>query len=320
MKKISQMSKKKKIILGVIAAIVVIAIIVFVVRSRSAQSPDEDMLIDDGSVSTDVGATNYYNGVIEPQETWDIKKDATREIAEVYVAEGDTVTNGQKLFSYKTDDVTMQIQQAKLELESIKNEVTDYQNQINELQNQKAQASEDQQLDYTLQIQELQTSQKQSALSQKTKQVEIDNLEKSIENAVVTSKMDGVVKKVATSSDSEVYMTILATGAYQVKATVDELNVGSLSEGMSVVIHSRVNEDQTWEGTITKIDTENAQTDNSESQMYYKDSSSTENQASKYYFYVALNTGDDLLLGQHVYIEPVYDMGEDTADVESEVE
>ena len=99
-------------------------------------------------------------------------------------------------------------------------------------------------------------------------------------------------------------MTILAAGAYQVKGTVDEMNVWQLYEGMPVNIRSRADETQVWSGTITKIDTEN--TVSSSQNMYYGDyGGSSENQATKYYFYVSLNTADQLLLGQHVYIEPL---------------
>ncbi len=304
---------KKKFIIAGVVAVIVLVVVILVVKLRGAGTTEGEVDYGDAG-GMEFTASNYYNGIIEPQETWEIKKDADRSIAEVYVEEGDQVTAGEKLFAYKTDDVSMQIQQAKLELESIGNEISDVQSQIDELNRQKAGAAEDQQLEYTLQIQELQTSQKQSALNKKTKQVEIDTLQKSMDNAVVTSKMDGVVKNISTSSDSEVYMTILATGAYQVKGSIDELNVGSISEGMSVGIHSRVDDTKTWDGTITKIDTENAQQDQNQS-MYY-DGGSSDQQASKYYFYVSLTTGEDLLLGQHVYVEPVYDAGTENGGVD----
>ena len=56
------------------------------------------------------------------------------------------------------------------------------------------------------------------------------------------------------------------------------------------------------QGTISKVDTENTQTDNSNSGMY--DDGSSEQKASKYNFYVQLTGTGDMLLGQHVYVEP----------------
>ncbi len=301
--------KKKGIIIG--AVIVVIAVVIFCVWwffLRSSGDDWSDGYIDDGTY-IDVGANSYFNGIIEPQQTWDIQKDDSRTVSEIFVAEGDLVTTGQQLFTYDTSETSLQIQQAQIELEGIQNEISGYDSQIKELQNLKKQASADQQLEYTTQIQQAENSQKQSQLSLRQKQAEIDNLNKTLNNSIVTSTMDGVVKQInTTSTDSSTpFMRILATGAYQVKGTVDEQNVGMLSEGMDVIIHSRVNEDQTWEGTISKIDTENTVSENSNS--YYSDSSSGE-QATKYYFYVTLTTGDDLLLGQHVYVEPQFDYGD----------
>ena len=75
---------------------------------------------------------------------------------------------------------------------------------------------------------------------------------------------------------------------------------------MSVTVHSRVNKDETWQGTITKIDTEDVNKDTTNTNNYYGDygySGSSES-ATKYTFYVELSSADGLLLGQHVYIEP----------------
>ena len=99
-------------------------------------------------------------------------------------------------------------------------------------------------------------------------------------------------------------MTIVATGDYRVKGTIDEqsfLNSG-LAEGQAVIVRSRVDESKTWQGTISKVDTENPQTDNSNSGMY--DDGNSEQKASKYNFYVQLTGTGDMLLGQHVYVEP----------------
>ena len=57
------------------------------------------------------------------------------------------------------------------------------------------------------------------------------------------------------------------------------LNSG-LAEGQAVIVRSRVDESKTWQGTISKVDTENPQTDNSNSGMY--DDGNSEQKASKY--------------------------------------
>ena len=296
-------SRKKRII--IIAALAVLALAAFlIIRFFMGGAAPADQWEDGEYV--DVPSVNYYNGVIESQKTWDIQKDGGREVDQVFVTVGQNVIIGQQLFSYKSDDLKMQLKQAQLELNGIRNEIDGYGSQISELTGERAQAGPDQQLEYTIQIQEMQNSRAQAELDLQMKQMEIDNLQKSIDNAVVTSTMDGVVKQINTNSveASQPFMTILAAGAYQVKGTVDEMNVWQLYEGMPVNIRSRADETQVWSGTITKIDTEN--TVSSSQNMYYGDyGGSSENQATKYYFYVSLNTADQLLLGQHVYIEPL---------------
>ena len=303
---------RRKIILPIVIAVAVLALAAVGAKlaglfDRNAPGPA------DPGEYVDVDTFNYYSGVIEPQKTWEIQKDASREIAEVYVAVGDAVTTGQKLFAYDTSDTEMSLKQAQLELDGINNEIDGYAGQIRELTNLRAEATDEAtKLGYTEQINEMEISRRQAQLNLQTKQLEIENLRKSAENAVVTSTMDGVVKQINANAgyDQTAYMTILATGAYQVKATVDELNVSSLYEGMAVKIHSRVDASRVWDGTITKIDTENTANNNNQGDYFYG-GGNPENQATKYYFYVSLTTSDDLLLGQHVYVEPVMDYADD---------
>jgi len=142
------------------------------------------------------------------------------------------------------------------------------------------------------------------------KNTELESLKKSLENADVESTMDGIVKSINNSdeySESEsAFITILQAGDYRVKGKVDEQSYfsGEISEGQAVVVRSRVNEDTVWYGTIASVVTEEVDNSDSENNYYY-DSGSTE-QATKYPFYVELNSSEGLLLGQHVFIEPDY--------------
>jgi len=300
--------RRKKVLLPIVIVVAVLALAAIGAKLAGLFDRNTPGEVDPGQY-IDVETFNYYSGVIEPQKTWEIQKDASREIAQVYVAVGDAVTTGQQLFAYDTSDTEMQLQQAQLELDGIKNEIDGYASQIQELTNLRSEtADEATKLGYTEQINEASISRRQAELNLQTKQLEIENLRKSAENAVVTSTMDGVVKQINANAgyDQTAYMTILATGAYQVKATVDELNVSSLYEGMAVKIHSRVDASRVWDGTITKIDTENTANNNNQGDYFYG-GGNPENQATKYYFYVSLTTSDELLLGQHVFVEPIPD-------------
>ena len=115
------------------------------------------------------------------------------------------------------------------------------------------------------------------------------------------------------SSDDSTYMTILAVGNYRIKGKVSETNVNSLNEGDPVIVRSRVDDSQTWKGTISSIKTDATADDSTESsdEMAYDDSSdgSTGETASKYNFYVKLDDDNGLMMGQHVLVEP--DNGQD---------
>lgn len=306
------MSKKK---VGIIIGAVVVVAAVTVgglyfsgkLGGTSGSSADKVYVESVSTITQQIsGAGNRYNGVVEPQEIWEVNKDDTRTIAEVFVAEGDEVAAGAQLFSYDTADLELQVQQAKLELENIGNEISNFNTQIADLQAEKAAAAADQQFEYTTQIQTIQTSIKQSEYDKKSKQAEIDKTQKSIDNSIITSKIAGVVKSINEngtddSGNTVAYMTVLATGEYQIQGTVNEQNLSALSEGQQVLIRSRVDETITWKGTVNKIDTENTVTSSSNSYSTDSDSTAT---SSKYNFYVTLDSMDGLILGQHVYIEP----------------
>ncbi len=68
-----------------------------------------------------------------------------------------------------------------------------------------------------------------------------------------------------------------------------------------MILRSRIDEEQTWNGTITKIDTQGEESNNNE-MMYYEPSDSVE-KATKYPFYVSLDSTDGLMMGQHLFIE-----------------
>ncbi len=306
------MSKKKKIILAVVIVAAVAAVAVgFFLKDRLGKSKSggdaayvESVQSMTGAVNA--GSQNRYMGVVESQDTWDITLSSDQTVKQIFVAVGDEVQEGTPLFEYKTDDLSLQIAQAKLELESIGNQITDYNNQIKTLTAEKNAASKDEQFNYTVQIQSLQTSIKQSEYEQQSKKLEIQKMEDTMSQSTVTSKINGVVKSINENGDSDQYgntqpfMSILTTGDYRVKGTVNETNVHNLSKGQAVILRSRVDDTKTWSGTIEKIDTENKDTDNNSGVMN-SDGSNSDNQSTKYPFYVKLDSADGLMLGQHLY-------------------
>ena len=312
------MSRKKIgviVAVGVIAVAAVIGGICYFGKGNSGSGKSADKVFVQKVSEIDkwnTGVNSSYSGIVESQETWDVNKDTERQVKEVLVAVGDTVDVGTPLFTYDTKEAENQIAQTKLEIESISNDISNYNSQIDELQKEKKNAPEDQQFEYTTQIQTLQTNIKQSEYDQKSKQADIDKYQQTIDNAVVTSKIAGVIKSINeegtdASGNTTAFMTVLATGDYRIKGKIDEQNVSYLTVGQEVIVRSRVDENVTWKGTITAIDTETTADNNSNGSVSYMDGSDSSSEgATKYPFYVTLDSTDGLILGQHVFIEPDY--------------
>ena len=187
----------------------------------------------------------------------------------------------------------------------MRNEIANYQDQIRQLNEEKNAAPEEEKFNYTVQIQSIQNNIKQTEYNIESRKIEMNKKQESIDNSTVTSEMAGVVKSINESGmddmgNSAAYITILATGDYRVKGLVSEQSVWSITEGQPVIIRSRIDENQTWSGTISRVDTENQETNNNQYGYY---SSSSGQTASKYPFYIDLDSTNGLILGQHVYIE-----------------
>ena len=313
--------KRKGIIIGGIAAgvVVVIGLLWFFLGRGGAASSEEFVYVSNVSTIVDrgsVGIQQRFSGVVEPQQTYEVTLQQDKTVKEVLVEKGLDVTIGTPLFTYDTEQAQSDLAQAELDLDRLKNDIVNLNEQISTLEKEKRSASEDEKLNYTTQIQTAQNDIKKTEYSIKSKNMEIEQLKNSIENATVVSEVSGVIKSINQSGSqtsyyddgsSNAFITILETGEYRVKGTVNEQNIYSVVEGQPVIIRSRV-DDSVWYGTMGAVDTENGQTGNEDSYYYYGTSDS-ENQSSKYPFYVTLDYDDGLMLGQHVYIE--MDMGQD---------
>lgn len=316
----TNLTKKKKIlfIIGGSALLLAILIGIWYFFFRKPDKTDSGNEVYTTSIALltagTSGASNRFAGVVEPQQTIKIQKATDRKIKEVFVKEGDTVTKGAPLFSYDTDETQMKLSEAELELERITGEISTLYGQIEMLEKEKAKAPESEAFSYTTQILTAQNDAKRAEYNQKSKSVEIEQIRKSLQNATVTSDIDGVVKSINDgttqsydgSTDSS-YMTILSNKEYRIKGKINEQNMASITTGQPMLIHSRTDDTLVWTGTVTEVDTENPVNNNS-SNMYMSGSSDTNTTSSSYNFYVEIEANAPLMLGQHVFMEP--DMGQ----------
>lgn len=262
-------------------------------------------------IGLDIGTNPRYSGIVEPQATYKVNKDETKTVEEILVNVGDEVHVGDVLFRYNTEELQFALEQAKLDQEGIANQITNFKSQLTTLNAEKKKASKDDQYAYTVQIQSIETQIKVQEAASTQKKSEIDKLQADLDNTEVFSEYEGIVKEINTtprmdaSGQNAPFISILSAGEYRIKGTVSELNVTSLSEGQAVIVRSRIDSNQTWNGTVESIDREAAQEQNNGYFYYGMDSGE---KSSKYNFYVLLDNLDGLMLGQHVYIEP--DLGD----------
>ena len=220
------------------------------------------------------GVSNRFAGVVEPQETVSVELESGRTVKEVQVKTGDQVKKGQLLFEYDLSSIQESLEEAQLDLDRLKNEASSLNERIATIDGV---------------IQKIDTS----------KLTTEDN--SSVDD---TDSGDSSYSDDSSSEGSNAFITILSTGAYRIKGTVNELNVNSIVEGEPVIIRSRVDDSQTWKGTMGTIDKDSASSGNNNNSFYgMTDSSDSQTSTSTYPFYVNLDSSDGLMLGQHVYIE-----------------
>ncbi len=313
---------KKRIIAIVVIAAVILAAGGFTIKyflSKAGVTSDSNKAyvtsISDIMTGGSLDSNAKLTGVVEPQKEVKVKKDDDKKIAKTYVSEGDEVNAGDKLFEYDVDDIQIQLDQAKLEVENIDQKITQLKKQLESYTDQKNKATtQDDILDATINIQQTEIDIKTQEYERIDKQNNVDKIEKSLQNTVVTSEIDGIIKSVASSSSStstddtasgtsSAYITILALGNYRVKGTVSEYNRAMLSEGETVTIRSRADETQTWTATIKSISnqSDSSSSDSDSQQSMYSTNNGTS--TSKYTFYAELESMDGLVLGQHVFVE-----------------
>ncbi len=280
-----------------------------------AEAPKEGTVyVQSVSAITGVGPAgrgNRYGGVVEAKNIIEINPDKDLTVKECFVSAGDKVTEGAPLFSYDVASMEIAYEQLQLDIKGLENGIQTSQEKVESLKKYLIRVAEFKKYEVQMQIQteELEIRKKEYDLNGKRKQAE--DMEKALQNTVVCSPVTGKVRSVKSSdgsggqdmgygdgSQSNAYITIVAGNDYCVKGTVSEQTIHTLLEGMAVRVASRV-DDSVWQGRIYKINTEEAK--QGASRYYYYEGGGE--QASKYEFFVELDSSEGLLMGQHVYIE-----------------
>ena len=255
-----------------------------------------------------------FAGIVVSENVAQIQKDGDQTVAELLVREGDDVKEGDTLFSYDMDELQLQLDKQRLEKEQLVASIENYKEQIKDLEARRNRVGAADQLEYTVQIQSAQVDLKEAELNLKAKEAEIAQSETILENVEVKAPVTGRVQSINESGTDNygnptAYITIQQSGSYRIKGMLGELQRGGLMEGSRMKIVSRTDDSIFWLGTVSLVDYENP-SQGSQYDMYYGTSSDEMTAASKYPFYVELDSTDGLILGQHVYLELEVEEGE----------
>ena len=288
---------KKKVVCGAVAigAVFIVGLGVFFLNSNDSNNENVVYVnkVSDIINPSSLGRVNNYIGVIETQKEIKIQPEEERGIEKINVKEGDKVEVGTVLFTYSNQESNDKLAQAKIDLERITNSIELKKKEINAISD-------------NLDKMEAQGELKKSELEYKSKSIEIEKLEEALKNIEFKSEIAGVVKELNPeggydnfTGKEKPFMTIISLGNYRVKGKINEQNIFDITPGQEVIIRSRVDDDITWKGTISEINTTEPM--GSQNDFYGGDGMSS---SSSYPFYVELSTFEGLMLGQHVYIEP----------------
>ena len=290
---------------------------------------DEADPVDASAAPVDAVAYSAFAGVVSTAGDVEVNKKSDVAVGEVLVRAGDVVHEGDVLFTYDTESASLDLEKANLELAQMQSNLAMTKANKEALEKEKAKADESQQLSYSLEIQEKETSIMEEEYRIQAKEREIEQLRALVEDADVLSPTDGTVRSVndgsSTSSGGDYYdsgygpsdgasgafIVIAKTSDIRVMGSVDEANLAELYEGMAVTVRARTGNGE-WAGIVTGVDTEKPLQQNN----YYYDPS----QSTKYPFYVALDSTEGLVVGQHVYIVAEWGaMGGFEADVAGDI-
>ncbi len=254
--------------------------------------------------------TDKFAGIVTSEKAVELKREGEKKIKELYVKEGQSVAEGDKLFSYDADELGLTLDKQKLEVDRLVSTIDDKKKQISSVESDLESAYGDSATQLNIQLRQLQTELTQAEYDKEAKQKEVDYTQKMLDDVDVKSPISGTIRKINETGEGP-YMTIQQSGAYEVKGTLNELSLGAgIMEGVGVTVISRLDPTKTWNGTISRVDYNSAESGSQNEQsgnVMYAGGNFGGNggmsSSTSYPFYITLDSTEGLLLGQHVYIQ-----------------
>ncbi|PET61617.1 hypothetical protein CN514_13870 [Bacillus sp. AFS001701] len=277
--------QKKFILMGIIVLLIVSVVLsVAVVEIKKSKSKTLQFISPTVKSFT---KTETVSGRVVQSHTETIYVNPTKgSINEIFVKEGDTVTKGQKLFSYEDTTIAAEIGQAEVNKKLAETTVTQKNDQITSLEKDiqnaiSASTATSNTTDAnntdknatnttnTPEIQSLQaelntTKEELNAAQLKVEQytLEAEKLKAQQESLTVNSNNDGVVLNLnksigqgykATDKQQISIMQIASNEPFQIEGKLTEKEKAKVEPGQAIKVTSKVVIDKSWKGSISEV-------------------------------------------------------------------
>ena len=264
------MSKRTKIILGIISSLLVIAGIIFAVLKfkdgdQAFEEFDEPLLTEPVAMQ-ELGETILVTGKIIPTDEQKVFPEAEGgEIKEFLVKENQQVKAGTPLFTYDTTKISNEYTKAvrARDLTTSRLNIT-----VNELGSSRKQLA-DMKKNPEVSKEELNAAAKEIV----SLEMEVENIKGEISSAqetindlaatkekmVVKSKIDGIIVKInknvepSENGSSEPIVHIISSGPFKVIGSMSEFDTVKIKQDQPVIIRPKVFKDRTWNGVIESV-------------------------------------------------------------------
>ncbi|MBE3571057.1 MAG: efflux RND transporter periplasmic adaptor subunit [Bacillales bacterium] len=313
-------TQKKWIMIGIVVFIVmIVAVNVIFTEKRKKDVPKSVELMT--VAKRPLSNTKLISGQVVPGKVEAIYLDPSKgKIKEIYVKEGQEVEKGQKLFTYESADINLQLKQASIDKKITKLNYNQVNDKIKALKKEKKTASDNASLES--QLEELENQRRTIELEMEKNQLQEEQLQSKLNQLTIHSPINGYVKNLhqdleeragitdeGTSSETmglqgTPIMNIVSKEPFQIEGTLTELQKAQIQPNQPIKVTANAVPNKSWNGKIVEVSEFPAATNPGTGQLSAEAGQSMSN-LSYYTFKAKLHSQEGLSPGYHVAIQVV---------------
>jgi len=312
-------TKKKWIVAGIaVLILLVVAINVIFMEKRKNETKSVQLM---SVTKRPISNTKLISGQVVPGKVETIYLDPSKgKIKEIYVKEGQEVEKGQKLLTYESADINLQLKQASIDKKITMLNYNQVNDKIKALKKEKKAASDNASLES--QLEELENQKKSIELEMEKNQLQEEELQSKLNQLTIHSPINGYVKNLhqdleestgitdeGTSSETmglqgTPIMNIVSKEPFQIQGTLTELQKAQIQANQPIKVTANAVPNKSWNGKIVEVSEFPAATNSGTGQFSGEAGQSTSN-LSYYTFKAKLHSQEGLSPGYHVAIQVV---------------